>query len=91
MDNFAKEGQKSDFPALVCPDDGVERLADGYLDAEFLTQLADQGLGRGLRGFHFSAGKLPQTCEVFVARPSACEKAALVISDHPADDINHGF
>lgn len=58
--------------------------------AEFFTNLANQGGGGFLAGFHLAAGELPFEPEVLVRGTLRDQDFAAIVLDHRADDRN-GF
>ena len=69
---------------------GHEGLGAGRFHAQFLVQLADQGLIQGLALFHFAAGKLPKAALVFVFRAAAEAEAVIAVADDGGDHNNFG-
>src|SRR5690606_8129053 len=85
----AEPGEQADRAAAVVPDDRGERTQRLHGHAEFLTQLADEGGGGVLAGFHLPAGKLPFPAEMLPRGALAGEQAAVAVADEGGDDVGH--
>jgi hypothetical protein len=71
-----------------------QATADAGPNAEFLVQLADEGLRCGLAGVALSTRKFPETCVLFAFRPPREQDPTALIAqdarDHLGSRQEHG-